>query len=123
MSGKYFFKVLFISFLILLIIPLLMFFKTILSNNFIPVLCGYLLGFLNFGIGYLFLQKMNGRSFNHFLGLLVGGLLFRLLIMLSMAFISLYFLELNPLSFIFSFLFFYFFFLISELFYLKSAKI
>jgi hypothetical protein len=123
MSGKIFVNTIFISLIVFLVILILMFIKLISFTHFIPVLSGYFLGILSFGIGFLILKKMKDQSFNLFFGFLVGGILFRLIIMLSMAFISLYFLELNPLSFIFSFLFFYFFFLISELFYLKSAKI
>ncbi len=123
MPGKFFIKVVFISFLIFLIFPILIILDLFPSVYFLPVLAGFLLGLLNFSIGFLFLQKMKIRSFNNFFGLLIGGILFRLGVMLSMVFIALYFLELNPLSFIFSFLFFYFFFLISELFYLKSGKI
>lgn len=123
MLGKFPIKTIFISFLIFLTFSVLSFLNVILSDYFTPVLAGFLLGLLNFSIEFLFLRKMKNRSFNKFFGLLVSGILLRLGLMLVMVFIALYFLELNPLSFIFSFLFFYFFFLINELFYLKSGKI
>ncbi len=112
-----------ISFLIFIIFAFLILSKTLSSIDFTSVLTGFLLSLFNFFIGFIFLQKMKNRSFNKIFGLLVGGMLFRIAFMLILVFISLYFLELKVVSFIFSFLFFYIFYLVSEIFYLKSAKI
>jgi hypothetical protein len=49
--------------------------------------------------------------------------LIRLLMMIILVIISLKFLEINTISFIFSLLFFYFFNLFCEIFYLNSRKI
>ncbi len=112
-----------ISFLIFIIFTCLILSKTVSSIDFTSMFYGFLLSLFNFFIGFIFLQKMKNRPFNKVFGLLVGGMLFRIAFMLILVFISLYFLELKVVSFIFSFLFFYIFYLVSEIFYLKSAKI
>jgi len=92
------------------------------KDYFFPALLGFILSLVNFAIGYLSLTKLKKNSSKNFLVYLMGGMLIRMLIMLLLVFICLYFLEINPLSFIFSFLFFYVFFLINEVFYLKSGN-
>ena len=112
-----------ISFFIFILFSVLNVTGIVSSIDFFSALSGFLLNLLNFFIGFLLLKKMKNQPFNKIFGLLVGGMLFRMAFMLILVFISLYFLELKVVSFIFSFLFFYIFYLVSEILYLKSAKI
>ena len=112
-----------ISFFIFILFSVLNVTGIVSSIDFFSALSGFLLNLLNFFIGFLLLKKMKNQPFNKVFGLLVGGMLFRMAFMLILVFISLYFLELKAVSFIFSLLFFYIFYIVSEIFYLKSAKI
>lgn len=112
-----------ISFFIFILFSVLNVTGIVSSIDFFSALSGFLLNLLNFFIGFLLLKKMKNQPFNKIFGLLVGGMLFRMAFMLILVFISLYFLELKAVSFIFSLLFFYIFYIVSEIFYLKSAKI
>jgi hypothetical protein len=62
------------------------------------------------------------KSDKLFLTMLWGGLLFRLLISLSLVIITLKFLEINAYGFIFSIFFFYIFYLIIEILYLNLRR-
>ena len=112
-----------ISFFIFILFSVLNVTGIVSTIDFFSALSGFLLSLLNFFIGFLLLKKMKNQPFNKVFGLLVGGMLFRMAFMLILVFISLYFLELKAVSFIFSLLFFYIFYIVSEIFYLKSAKI
>ena len=112
-----------ISFFIFILFSVLNVTGIVSTIDFFSALSGFLLNLLNFFIGFLLLKKMKNQPFNKIFGLLVGGMLFRMAFMLILVFISLYFLELKAVSFIFSLLFFYIFYIVSEIFYLKSAKI
>ena len=86
------------------------------------ILIGALLSFLNFTFGLLSIKLSLKRSDKFFLITLWGGLLFRLIIGLSLVIITLIFLEINAYGFIFSIFFFYIFYLIIEIFYLDLRR-
>ncbi len=94
------------------------------SNNNIlkSIQMGDLLGFLNFAIGLLFIFLGINNSNKRFLISLFGGLLLRLIIMVFLVVITLKFLEINEISFIFSLLFFYFLYVTIEIIYLNLRK-
>jgi hypothetical protein len=90
---------------------------------FYSVLTGALIVILNFVIGFLFLKLSLFKSDRIFQMMLWGGMVFRLIFILILLLISLKFLELNAIGFIFSILFFYVFYLIIEILYLNFKKI
>ena len=90
--------------------------------TFKSILIGDLLAILNFILGLLFVHWGINSSNKKFLISLFGGLLLRLTIMLVLVIISLKFLEINEISFIFSILFFYIFYVIIEIIYLNLRK-
>lgn len=90
---------------------------------FYSVLAGALIVILNFVIGFLFLKLSLFKSDRIFQMMLWGGMVFRLIFILILLLISLKFLELNAIGFIFSILFFYVFYLIIEILYLNFKKI
>ena len=90
--------------------------------TFKSILIGDLLAILNFILGLLFVHWGINSSNKKFLISLFGGLLLRLTIMLVLVIISLKFLEINEISFIFSILFFYIFYIIIEIIYLNLRK-
>ena len=94
------------------------------SNNNIlkSIQMGDLLGFLNFTIGLLFIFLGINNSNKRFLISLFGGLLLRLIIMIFLVVVTLKFLEINEISFIFSLLFFYFLYVTIEIIYLNLRK-
>lgn len=94
------------------------------SNNNIlkSIQMGDLLGFLNFTIGLLFIFLGINNSNKRFLISLFGGLLLRLIIMVFLVVVTLKFLEINEISFIFSLLFFYFLYVTIEIIYLNLRK-
>ena len=95
---------------------------TIDAASFISILIGAAMAYLNYlagmGIAVYGIHKSNAV----FLISLWGGMLFRMLVMLSLVVICLKFLDLSTDNFIFSVLFFYVFFLISEIIYLNLRK-
>jgi len=86
------------------------------------ILLGTFLSFLNFALGFLLIKLSIKKSDKVFLTILWGGLLFRLLISLSLVIITLKFLEINAYGFIFSIFFFYIFYLIIEILYLNLRR-
>jgi len=86
------------------------------------VLFGDVINFLNFTLGLLFIFFGINRPVKTFLISIFGGLAFRLAIMLVLVVVSLKFLEINEISFIFSLLFFYIFYAIIEIIYLNFSK-
>ncbi len=92
------------------------------DNILKSVQIGDLLGFLNFAIGLLFIFLGINNSNKRFLISLFGGLLLRLIIMVFLVVITLKFLEINEISFIFSLLFFYFLYVTIEIIYLNLRK-
>jgi len=92
------------------------------SLLFKSILFGTLLSLLNFAIGFLLIRLSIKKSDKVFLTVLWGGLLFRLLISLTLVIITLKFLEINAYGFIFSIFFFYIFYLIIEIIYLNLRR-
>jgi len=94
------------------------------SNKIIfkSILIGDFLAFLNFILGFLFVSWGLNRPNKEFLASLFGGLLIRLSLLLILLTSTLFFLEINEISFIFSILFFYFFYVIIEIIYLNFRK-
>ena len=86
------------------------------------ILIGDFLAFLNFILGLLFVSWGLNRPNKEFLASLFGGLLIRLSLLLILLTSTLFFLEINEISFIFSILFFYFFYVIIEIIYLNFRK-
>lgn len=111
-----------ISFLTLLIVSIFYFYSGISGLIFKSILLGALLSIINFIIGLLLIKFSLNKSDNIFLLTLWGGLLFRLILGLSLVLTTLIFLEINTYGFIFSILFFYVFYLLIEIFYLNLGR-
>ena len=111
-----------VSFLSLLILTIFYLFSGISALIFKSILLGSLLSIINFIIGLLLIKFSLKKSDNIFLLTLWGGLLFRLILSLSLVLITLIFLEINTYGFIFSILFFYVFYLLIEIFYLNLGR-
>jgi len=108
---------------VLLAIYIILFLASNLSSLlFKSILFGTLLSLLNFAIGFLLIRLSIKKSDKVFLTVLWGGLLFRLLISLTLVIITLKFLEINAYEFIFSIFFFYIFYLIIEIIYLNLRR-
>src|SRR4030065_1705045 len=120
-------KQLFIFCIILSVLsPLLIIILFLLSSIsgllFRSILLGALLCMINFTIGVLLIKFSANKSNKIFLLALWGGILFRLILGLSLVLITLIFLEINTYGFIFSILFFYVFYLLIEIFYLILGR-
>jgi hypothetical protein len=113
---------LFVTMVIFVILTVLLIFSEISIILYKSLLFGALLSLLNFAIGFLLIKLSIRKSDKVFLTLLWGGLLFRLLILLSLVIITLNFLEINSYGFIFSIFFFYIFYLIIEILYLNLRR-
>jgi hypothetical protein len=113
---------LFVTIVIFGILTVLLIFSEISIILYKSILFGALLSLLNFAIGFLLIKLSIRKSDKVFLTLLWGGLLFRLLISLSLVIITLNFLEINSYGFIFSIFFFYIFYLIIEILYLNLRR-
>jgi len=111
-----------ISFSILLMILILYSLSVISWIIFKSIAIGFLLSLLNCLIGLLLIKFSISQSEKIFLVALWGGMLFRLVLGLSLILISLIFLEISTYGFIFSILFFYVFYLIIEIFYLNLGR-
>ena len=110
------------SSLLLLVVTILYFSSCISGLIFISILLGALLSVINFLIGLTMIKFSVKKSEKIFLLALWGGLLFRLILGLSLVLITLIFLEINAYGFIFSFLFYYVFYLVIEIFYLNLGR-
>ena len=113
---------LFVTIVIFGILTVLLIFSEISIILYKSILFGALLSLLNFAIGFLLIKLSIRKSDKVFLTLLWGGLLFRLLISLSLVIITFNFLEINSYGFIFSNFFFYIFYLIIEILYLNLRR-
>jgi hypothetical protein len=111
-----------ISFLTLLIVSIFYFFSGISGLIFKSILLGAFLSMINFVIGLILIKFSVNKSERIFLLALWGGLLFRLILGLSLVLITLIFLEINTYGFIFSILIFYVFYLLIEIFYLNLGR-
>jgi hypothetical protein len=87
-------------------------------QNFLSFLLGAVLSILNFLLGFLFLNYGIKKPDKIFMIIIWGGMTFRIILLLTLVFIILYFLEINTVTFIFSIFIFYIFYLFDEIFYL-----
>ena len=110
------------SFLTLFIVTIFFLLSSISALIFKSILFGAILSIINFAIGLLLIKLSVNKSDNIFLLALWGGLLFRLILGLSLVLVTLIFLEINTYGFIFSILFFYVFYLLIEIFYLNLGR-
>ena len=111
-----------VSFLLLAIVTLLFLSSNLSGLLYKSILLGALLSLINFTVGILSISLSIKRSDKFFLITLWGGLLFRLIIGLTLVIITLIFLEINAYGFIFSIFFFYIFYLFIEIFYLDLRR-
>ena len=111
-----------ISCLTLIIVSMLYLLSAVSGLIFKSILLGTLLSMINFVIGVSLIKFSITKSDNIFLLALWGGILFRLILGLSLVLITLIFLEINTYGFIFSILFFYVFYLLIEIFYLNLGR-
>jgi hypothetical protein len=111
-----------ISCLTLLIVSILFLLSAVSGLIFKSILLGTLLSMINFVIGVSLIKFSINKSDHIFLLSLWGGILFRLILGLSLVLITLIFLEINTYGFIFSILFFYVFYLLIEIFYLNLGR-
>lgn len=105
------------------IISALYLFHSINKDDFISIMTGIGINLFNFILGIIFFRLGIFRSNSLFLLSIMGGILIRMLLTLFAVLMCLLFLELKPLSFIFSILFFYFLHLSIEIIYLNLRKI
>lgn len=111
-----------ISILAFLVVTVFYFTSLISAIIFKSLIFGAGISLFNFLIGFLLIKISLRKSEKIFLISLWGGLLFRLILGLSLILITLIFLEINTYGFIFSILFFYVFYLIIEIFYLNLGR-
>jgi len=111
-----------VSFLSLTIVTVLFISSNLSGLLYKSILFGALLSLINFTVGILSINLSIKRSDKFFLITLWGGLLFRLIIGLTLVIITLIFLEINTYGFIFSIFFFYIFYLFIEIFYLDLRR-
>ncbi len=111
------------TFIILSVLSILYLTSIISSIFYKSVLTGVIISLLNFIIGISSIKFSIKRSQKLFLIVLWGGLLIRLILILSIVVYVLIFLEITKAGFIFSVFFFYIFYLIVEIFYLNSRRI
>jgi len=111
-----------ISFLTILTVTVFFLLSSISGLIFKSILLGSFLSIINFLIGLSLIKFSVNKSDNIFLLALWGGILFRLILGLSLVLITFIFLEINTYGFIFSILFFYVFYLLIEIFYLNLGR-
>lgn len=111
-----------ISFLSLLVVSILYFLFFISHLIFKSILMGAFFSMINFLIGLTLIKFSVKKPEKIFLLALWGGLLFRLILGLSLVLITLIFLEINVYGFIFSLLFYYVFYLVIEIYYLNLGR-
>jgi hypothetical protein len=121
-AEKFLRKSIAISSILFLILLFFYVFSGISEIIFISVLIGGLLALCNFILGLTSIKIGLNRSQDTFFKVVLGGMVFRLLLLLGLVFISLQFLNINENSFIFSILFFYILYLIIEVIYLYMKK-
>ena len=112
----------FVTIMPLLTVTILHLISKISGIVFKSIFVGALLSIINFVIGLLLIKFSVDKPEKIFLLALWGGILFRLILGLSLVLITLIFLEINTYGFIFSILFFYVFYLLIEIFYLNLGR-
>ena len=114
-----------ISVLLFILISFLIFlysFSLMSGLSFFSIMIGFAITTFNFIIGLTSIKIGLHKSQEAFFKIILGGMTARLLLMLSVVFISLKFLNINKNSFIFSILFFYILYLIIEIIFLYMKK-
>jgi len=111
-----------VSIILLTIVTVLFLSSNLSGLLYKSILLGALLSLINFTVGIFSINLSIRRSDKFFMITLWGGLLFRLIIGLTLVIITLIFLELNAYGFIFSIFFFYIFYLFIEIFYLDLRR-
>lgn len=101
-----------------IVVTILFITSLVSSQNFLSFILGTSLALLNFLLGFLLLNYSIGKPDKIFLIILWGGMFLRIILLLTLVFIILYFLEINTVTFIFSIFIFYIFYLFDEIFYL-----
>ena len=86
------------------------------------IFLGNAVAFLNFVLGIFFILFGIDKPDKIFLQSVFAGVLTRLILLLVIVFITVKFLEINDLSYIFSLLFFYIFYILIEVIYLILRK-
>lgn len=107
----------------IIILSILLLISTISDIFFKSIFFGIVLSVFNFVLGMMFIIYSINKSEKIFLITLWAGLIFRLVLMLSVIVFMLIFLEINKGGFIFSVFIFYIFYLIIEILYLNLRKI
>jgi hypothetical protein len=108
-----------LGFILSVLIVLTFFYQVdkISASFYFPVLYAALITTINFILGILSIKLSLKKSVKAFLILFLGGMVFRLLLMLAEVFICLKILELKGNNFIFLVFIFYVFYQIIEIFY------
>jgi hypothetical protein len=110
------------SFIILILIFLLYQLNILQNDLFLAAILGVSLPLINFILGYLSIKYSINQSHSFFLIIFLGGMLFRLILMLVSVFLVFRFLENIAYSFIFIIFIFYSFYLLSEILYVNQLK-
>lgn len=122
-SGK---KILFLSFIIPALSAIIILFlklqENILSFDADSILFAYIITTINYSLGLISIKIGINKSAKIFLISFLGGMVFRLFLMLALILISLNSLQIKQNSFIFSVFIFYSFYLFTEIFYLNKRK-
>lgn len=108
--------------IVVLAVPVIYFSNLISFEKFLSLFIPIIITSLNYLLGFLAIKFGINKSQKVFLISILGGMVFRLLMMVILVFISLKFLEISRNSFIFTIFFFYVFYLIMEVFYLNTKK-
>lgn len=121
-ASRFFRLGLIIQALMLLVVVVLYLLGFIGGIDFFSIMVAAGISLINFLVGIIFFRIGIIRSNSVFLVSILGGILIRLFLTLLAVLMCLLFLELKPLSFIFSILFFYFLHLSIEIIYLNLRK-
>jgi hypothetical protein len=108
--------------IIYFVLAILIFPFHFLKISFLTLTISFLITTLNFALGLIFISRGFKKAVDLFLKIIFGGMILRLFLMLAAVYLSLKFLELSKITFIFLVLFFYVFYLIVEIFYLNLKQ-
>ncbi len=111
------------SVIIIFLTGLIFYLVNIISGSFFSAAAAaFGITTINFSLGILFIKLGINKEDKTFIFSILGGMVFRVMLMLGLVFISLVFLELSQNNFIFSILFFYILYLFIEIVYLNLRK-
>ncbi len=120
---RHFIPIVVLSSILLLLITYILFISGLFDSSFLlSAILGISLPLINFLLGYLSIRYSVNQSHSVFLIIFLGGMVLRLLLMLTAVFLVLKFLENIANSFIFIIFIFYSFYLLSEILYLNQLK-